>query len=79
MSQLNISRNIWIRHFIDQSPAVAIGQAKEEIIRMGEFGVQGLQESFEYLKTGNKKHAETANQIEDAINNLDRKITDYLD
>ena len=45
---------------------------------MGEFGVRGLQESFEYLKTGNKKHAETAYQIEDAINNLDRKITDYL-
>jgi phosphate:Na+ symporter len=66
------------RHFIEQSPAVAIGQAKEEIIRMGEFGVRGLQESFEYLKTGNKKHAETAYQIEDAINNLDRKITDYL-
>lgn len=65
-------------HFINQSPAVAIGQAKEEIIRMGEFSVQGLQESFEYLKTGNKKHAETAYQIEDTINNLDRKITDYL-
>ena len=70
MLQLNINRNIWIRHFIEQSPAVAIGQAKEEIIRMGEFSVQGLQESFEYLKTGNKKHAETAYQIEDAINNL---------
>ncbi|MFC5591014.1 Na/Pi cotransporter family protein [Sporosarcina soli] len=66
------------KHFIDQSPAIAIGQAKEEIVRMGEFGVQGLQEAFEYLKTGNKKHAETAYQIEDAINNLDRKITDYL-
>lgn len=66
------------RHFIDQSPSVAIGQAKEEIIRMGEFSVQGLQESFDYLKTGNKKHAEIAYQIEDAINNLDRKITDYL-
>lgn len=66
------------RRFIAQSPAVAIGQAKEEIIRMGDFSVQGLTESFEYLKTGQKKHAETAYQIEDAINNLDRKITDYL-
>ncbi len=66
------------RRFIAQSSAVAIGQAKEEIVRMGDFSVQGLQESFEYLKTGNKKHAETAYQIEDAINNLDRKITDYL-
>lgn len=65
-------------HFIAQSPAVAIGQAKAEIIRMGDFSVQGLEESFEYLKTGKKNHAETAYQIEDAINNLDRKITDYL-
>jgi len=65
-------------NFITQSPSVAIGQAKEEIIRMGDFAVQGLGETFEYLKTSNKKHAETAYQIEDAINNLDRKITDYL-
>lgn len=65
-------------NFITQSPSVAIGQAKEEIIRMGDFAVQGMQETYEYLKTSNKRHAETAYQIEDAINNLDRKITDYL-
>ncbi|MDS9471058.1 Na/Pi cotransporter family protein [Sporosarcina pasteurii] len=65
-------------HFIQQSPSVAIGQAKEEIIRMGDFSVQGLEETYKYLKTGNKKHAETAYQLEDAINNLDRRITDYL-
>lgn len=65
-------------HFIHQSPAVAIGQAKEEIIRMGSFAVQGLEETFNYLKSSKKNHAETAYQIEDAINNLDRKITDYL-
>ena len=65
-------------HFIDTAPSIAIGQAKEEILRMGRFSVQGLQESFEYLKTHNKKHAETGYQLEDAINNLDHKITDYL-
>ena len=65
-------------HFIEQSPAVAIGQAKEEVIRMGDFSVQGLNEAYKYLKTGNKKHAETGYQLEDAINNLDRRITDYL-
>lgn len=66
------------RRFIEQSPAVAIGQAKEEVIRMGNFSVDGLKATFEYLKTGNKKHAETGYQLEDAINNLDRRITDYL-
>ena len=65
-------------HFIEQSPAIAIGQAKEEVIRMGDFSIQGLQVTYEYLKTGNKKHAETGYQLEDAINNLDRRITDYL-
>ncbi|MET0786064.1 MAG: Na/Pi cotransporter family protein [Paenisporosarcina sp.] len=65
-------------HFIQTAPSIAIGQAKEEILRMGQFSVQGLKESFVYLKTNNKKHAETGYQLEDAINNLDHKITDYL-
>lgn len=65
-------------HFIEQSPSIALGQAKEEILRMGQYSVQGLQETFEYLKTKNTKNAETGYQLEDAINNLDSKITDYL-
>nr|WP_213422953.1 Na/Pi cotransporter family protein [Bhargavaea massiliensis] len=64
--------------FISQSPSIAIGQAKEEILRMGEYAVRGLNETYSYLKTSNKKHSETAYQLEDAINNLDRNITDYL-
>ena len=65
-------------HFIEQSPSIALGQAKEEILRMGQYSVQGLQETYEYLKTKATKNAETGYQLEDAINNLDSKITDYL-
>ncbi|MBM7577600.1 Na/Pi cotransporter family protein [Jeotgalibacillus terrae] len=65
-------------NFIEQSPSIALGQAKEEVLRMGQFAVQGLNESYEYLKTKNKKNAELGYQVEDAINNLDTKITDYL-
>lgn len=64
--------------FIEQSPSLALGQAKEEVLRMGDFSVAGLESAHEYLKTGVTKHSEQAYQIEDAINNLDRKITDYL-
>ncbi|KMK93826.1 Na/Pi cotransporter family protein [Rossellomorea marisflavi] len=64
--------------FIQQSPAIAIGQAKEEVLRMGQFAVKGLEETNEFLKTKNTKNSETAYQIEGAINNLDKKITDYL-
>ncbi|WP_313893919.1 Na/Pi cotransporter family protein [Psychrobacillus sp.] len=65
-------------HFIEQSPSIAIGQAKEEIIRMGGLSIQGLETTYSYLKTKTKREAEIAYQIEDALNNLDQKITDYL-
>ncbi|MGI2326571.1 Na/Pi cotransporter family protein [Planococcus sp. YIM B11945] len=65
-------------HFIEQSPSIALGQAKEEIIRMGNLSVQGLQETYEYLMTKSKKNAELGYQLEQAINNLDQKITEYL-
>ncbi|MCH1624945.1 Na/Pi cotransporter family protein [Fredinandcohnia quinoae] len=64
--------------FIEQSPTIALGQAKEEVVRMGEFAVKGLEETNNYFVEKLQKHADTAAQIEDAINNLDRKITDYL-
>ncbi len=64
--------------FIEQSPAIAVGQAQEEVIRMGKYAVKGMEETIEFINTKQPKHAETAMQIEDAINNLDEKITDYL-
>ncbi len=64
--------------FIQESPAVAIGQAKAEVVRTGEFAVQGMQEALLYVQTGEESHAELAKQLEDAINHLDRKITSYL-
>lgn len=63
---------------IGQSPSIALGQAKEEVVRMGEFSVKGLQESMDYLFTGDNKHANVTFQLEEAINNLDRVTTDYL-
>ena len=65
-------------HFIEQSPTIAIGQAKEEILRMGALSIQGLQTTYSYLMTNNKKDAEIGYRLEDALNNLDKKITDYL-
>lgn len=64
--------------FIEQSSSIALGQAKEEVLRMGQFAALGLEEANQYLKTHVQKHSDTAYQIEEAINNLDRKITDYL-
>ncbi|ELK45464.1 UNVERIFIED_CONTAM: Na/Pi cotransporter family protein [Halobacillus marinus] len=64
--------------FIEQSPSLALDQAKEEVVRMGEYAYKGLEETSLYLNSKQQKHSEIALQIEEALNNLDRKITDYL-
>ncbi len=63
---------------IDQSPSIALGQAKKETLRMGEFAIKGLEETYNYLLTNDTSSLNTGNQIEEALNNLDHKITDYL-
>jgi phosphate:Na+ symporter len=64
--------------FIEQSSSIALGQAKEEIVHMGNFALQGLKESMEFVKTNQQKNAERAYQMEEVLNNLDYKITSYL-
>ncbi|GGM31429.1 sodium:phosphate symporter [Paraliobacillus quinghaiensis] len=64
--------------FIQQAPSVALEQSKEEVIRMGEYAYKGLEETSLYLNNQQTKHAESALQIENALNKLDREITDYL-
>ncbi|GAE32076.1 Na/Pi cotransporter family protein [Halalkalibacter hemicellulosilyticus] len=64
--------------FIRQSPAIALGQGKKEVLRMAELSEKGLEEVSHYFRTQGKKHGELIPQYEDAINNLDKKITDYL-
>lgn len=64
--------------FIQQSPSIAVEQAKFEVIRMGDFAKLGLEEARNYLQTGDKKHADKSAHIEDALNSLNAKITDYL-
>ncbi|WP_396128196.1 Na/Pi cotransporter family protein [Exiguobacterium mexicanum] len=64
--------------FIQQSPSIAVEQAKFEVIRMGDFAKLGLDEARNYMATGDKKHAEKSAHIEEALNSLNSKITDYL-
>lgn len=64
--------------FIKQSLTLALAQAKAEVVRMGEYAFKGLEETFLFLTTKQRKHADMAMQIEGALNNLDREITTYL-
>lgn len=63
---------------IEQSSSIALGQAKEEILKMGYITVRGLKESLHYVLTYQNKHREAASQFDGVIHNLDGKITGYL-
>lgn len=77
-SSIEYGAKILDSSLIEQSPSIAIGQVKQEVVRMGEFAVKGLQESLDYLFTSDSKHLGMTVQLEEAINNLDRVTTDYL-
>ncbi|MEO4053754.1 Na/Pi cotransporter family protein [Solibacillus sp. CAU 1738] len=63
---------------IPTSPGIALSQVKQEVIRMGEYCVQSLDEALQYLLTCDRKHASTAAHLEEAINQLDVSTTTYL-
>ncbi|MFJ7735429.1 Na/Pi cotransporter family protein [Lysinibacillus sp. NPDC097287] len=64
--------------FIDSSPSIALGQAKEEVLRMGDYALRGLEETFQYMKTGDAEYIPIVLQLEVVLNNLDKEITNYL-
>ena len=63
---------------IDQAPAFALAQARQETMRMGRFAVKGLKETKNYLLSQDAASLNKGYQIEEALNNLDQKITEYL-
>lgn len=60
------------------NPGVALGQVKMEILRMGEIVSKGMEEVIQYVQTNKKQHGELVIQLEEATNNLDKKISDFL-
>lgn len=68
--------------YLDQrlltNPSVGLGQAQHEIIRMGEFARETLNDAVNYFFTKDEKLGNLALQKEEIINDLDKKITEYL-
>ena len=64
--------------FIEQSPSIAIGQAKKEVLRMADLAGEGLEEVIAYFNTKKDKHRDMVIQYESAINSLDESISEYM-
>lgn len=63
---------------IEKSPAIAIGQAKKEVMHMGNMSLDALKASLTYLQSSNTVEADLALTLEKNINILDEEITKYL-
>lgn len=60
------------------TPSIALGQAQHEILRMGGYARETLQDATNYFFTKDDKLAQLALQKEQLVNELDRKITAYM-
>jgi len=59
-------------------PAAALNICKLATVKMGEIASECLHETREFLNQSGKFNLDSIRQLEDIINNLDTKITDYL-
>lgn len=60
------------------TPSVALGQAQFEILRMGRIAQETVHDAATYLFDKDAKVATLALQKEELINELDRKVTEYI-
>lgn len=64
--------------FLTQAPSIAIGQAKEEVLRMGNYALRGLEETRAFFLTNDSRHEIAVIHFDEAINHVDEKTTAYL-
>lgn len=60
------------------NPPVALGQVGREVQRMGAVAKECLEHAITYFFTGLDSEAKTISQLEKIIDNLQRRITDYV-
>ncbi len=63
---------------IKSLPSGALILSKNNILKMGDIAKEAFEETKNYLMSGNNTAKESVLQLEDIINSLDSRITDYL-
>jgi phosphate:Na+ symporter len=65
------------RRFV-MSPSIAIQQAQNTVVKMGELAKTNLEKALELYKTYSKKTLENINKREEIIDSLEDKLNEYL-
>ena len=63
---------------IQQAPSIALGNAKKELLHLGNYAVKAFDLSYDYIINSNEKVAEKGHKTEEAIKTIDEKLTRYL-
>ena len=63
---------------IKQAPSIALGNAKKELLHLGNYAAKAFNLSYDYIINSNEKVAEKGHKTEEAINTIDEKLTRYL-
>ena len=63
---------------IKQAPSIALGNAKKELLHLGNYAVKAFDLSYDYIINSDEKEAEKGHKTEEAINTIDEKLTRYL-
>lgn len=60
------------------NPQVALGQAEREVLRMGALAKDSFNHAIAYFFTGLENEATRSQHLEEVIDNLEKRITDYV-
>ena len=63
---------------IKQAPSIALGNARKELLHLGNYAAKAFDLSYDYIINSNEKVAEKGHKTEEAINTIDEKLTRYL-
>lgn len=65
-------------HLISQAPSIALGNAKKELLHMGDFARKSFDLAYVYVLDYEESVAEQGHQIEETVNSIDEHLTRYL-
>ncbi|MCU9532971.1 Na/Pi cotransporter family protein [Streptococcus sp. CSL10205-OR2] len=63
---------------ITQSPSIALGNAKKELVHLSAYAIQSFEAAFRYIMTADEKFVEKVNKYETVVNAIDEELTHYL-
>ena len=63
---------------IKQAPSIALGNAKKELLHLGNYAAKAFDLSYDYIINSDEKLAEKGHKTEEAINTIDEQLTRYL-